>query len=49
MALHRGKVVAAEEVNDDDGHLHFTLGLVLGGELRAGDPGVLGPAVDHNG
>ena len=37
MALHCGKVVAAEEVKEDDGHLHFTLGLVLGGEGGGGD------------
>ena len=37
MALHRGEVVAARKVKEGDGHLHFALGLVLGGEGGSGD------------
>ena len=46
MALDRGKVVAAEEVKEDDGHLHFTLGLVLGGEGGGSDL-LSGKVVSH--
>ena len=31
-ALDRGELVPADKVSEDDGHLHFTLRLVLGGE-----------------